>query len=102
VQFDRNRYVRAPEGHVLHTWAGEPIRLIGAALGDRGIASVRGRFTDAQTVEVLAVREHPPGVRDGASLVGLLLIGAYWVRALRRDPPWENETLRASAAGSHG
>lgn len=100
VDFDRNRYVRGPSGHSLHTWAGETIRLTGplaARLGDGGVASLHGRFLDAHTVEVLAVREHPAGVRDAASVLGLLVIGAYWVRALRRDSPWGKERVREAS-----
>lgn len=101
VHFDRNRYVRDAGGHLLRTWAGESIRLIGAPLGDRGLASVHGRFTDARTVQVLAAREHPVGVRDGASALGLLVIGAFWIRALRRDPPWGNGRS-SGGSGRHG
>lgn len=100
VDFDRNRYVRRGGGHSLHTWAGETIRLTGPlaeSLGDGGVVSLHGRFLDAHTVEVLAVREHPPGVRDGASVVGLLVIGAYWTRALRRDPPWGKAQMREAS-----
>ncbi|MGH0028180.1 MAG: hypothetical protein ACQGVC_00185 [Myxococcota bacterium] len=93
VDFDRNRYVRGPRGHVLHTFAGESITLVDAPLGDAGLVSVHGRFLDETTVAVLRAREHPPGLRDAASGVGLLAIAAFWVRAILagrsrdRSPP---------------
>lgn len=114
VFFDRSRYILGPEGHVLRTWAGEEVRLVGpatAALGERGLVSVHGRFVDAHTLSPLALREHPAGVRDAASALGLLVIAAYWIRALRADPPWGPTAARAGeskrverggGAASHG
>lgn len=86
VSFDRNRYVRVAGGHLLHTWAGEDLLLVGAPIGAEGVVSLHGRFLDEGRVAVREAREHPPGLRDGASLVGLLAIGAYGLRALRARP----------------
>ena len=93
VSFDRARYVRQGEGHLLRSWAGEWIALTGAPLGEAGLASVHGRFADAHRVEVRVAREHAPGVRDAASVVGLVAIGLYGLRAVRRDPPGESSAI---------
>ena len=91
VEFDRIGYLDrgADEagggGDALVTWAGEALAVDGGGDGlDRpATVSIRARFVDAAAVEVLGVHVHPPGLRDLASYIGLALVLAYWLRALR-------------------
>jgi hypothetical protein len=82
VEFDRRDYVHRPGGDVLVTWAGEELDVAERVLDGSATVSVRARFIDESTIEILELQVHPPGVRDAASYVGLLLILAYWARSL--------------------
>lgn len=85
VEFDRNPYVRREDGAaVLRTFAQEEIALTGQISSTSGTLSVRGRFTARDTVQVVELHEHAPWIRDLASYLGLLFVGALWIATLRR------------------
>lgn len=86
VEFDRIRYVDdgGPGGGALVVWTGERLAATGLTPEGTTKVSVRGRFVDETTVEILELRTHPPGQRDLASVAGLLLVLAWWLRSLHR------------------
>jgi hypothetical protein len=44
-----------------------------------GRVSLQGEFMDAKTIRVTRLHRHWPGFRDGASYLGLLIVGLIWV-----------------------
>lgn len=84
IEFDRAGIVRAPDGSAeLTVWTGETFALTGQLIPDsaRG-ASIQGRFVDAKTVEISAFHLHPAGTRDLLTVLGLGLVGAWWIAML--------------------
>lgn len=85
VEFDRNAYKPRDGSEFLVTFAREEIRLVGTELEGPAVVSLRGRFVDEHTIEVLDLHEHAGGFRDYASYVGLALVALTWVRAVARN-----------------
>lgn len=83
VEFDRIAYVHRAAGDTLRTFAGEELAVAGLAQDQSGLVSVRGRFVDGGTVEILELHAHWPWFRNGASLVGLTLVASVWIIGLR-------------------
>ena len=81
VAFDRNTY-RTGDGGYLLTFAGERLRVEGVTPDRAGTVSLRGRFLDPQTVQILELHQHWPLARDLAGTTGLALVLLYWVRVL--------------------
>ena len=90
IEFDRSDVWRAADGATqLGVWTGETLALIGQPLPEAAQgASIRGRFVDAQTIEVTAFHLHPTARRELLSILGLGLVLAWWgamvVTGLRR------------------
>ena len=84
VEFDRNHYLKRPGGDILRTFAGEELRVVGEHLDHSAQVSVRARFIDAKTIEISELHEHSAWFRDGASYIGLLMLGTIWSIALFR------------------
>ena len=82
VEFDRAAYVRVGQGDYLKTFAGEELQLDGSAHNASATVSVRGRFVDSRTVQVLELHEHRAWARDLGSYVGLAFVGLFWLRGL--------------------
>lgn len=90
VEFDRNKLQSTSEGMVLKTFFGEEIRLTGNLPNAPGILSLKGRFTDPQSLEVEQFHFHTP-FRDWFSYAGLAWLLFFWVvlffRAFRSNMP---------------
>ena len=84
VEFDRSVYLVTSAGNLLVTYAGDTLRLEGDTPETSGVISARGRFTGPDVVRVYNVHRHAPWLRDGASYLGLLLLGLLWLSALRK------------------
>ena len=84
IEIDRNRVEIEGGTAVLTTWFGERIILTGMAVPSSGRVSLQGRFVDARTIYVTALHFHPEGMRDSASLLGLLFVLFWWVRVILR------------------
>ena len=84
IEFDRARIEHLSDGSpVLAVWTGETLAVTGVAIPpDALLASVKGRFVDATTVEVTALYTHAPGRRDLITWVGLGLILVWWLWTL--------------------
>ncbi len=82
IELDRKPYIARPDGDRVRTWAGEDLAMVGNPLDRSATVSIRARFVDETTVEILELHVHPPALRDLASVVGLALILAYWLRSL--------------------
>lgn len=83
VAFDRVAYLHRASGDRLRTFAGEELAVEGGKLDRSARVSVRGRFVDARTVEIVELHLHRALARDLASYLALALVLAYWMRALR-------------------
>ena len=86
VEIARAAYGVDAEGPWVRTMTEEVLRVPGLerwpGLLDPGVAarsrlSLRGRFVDAATLEPLAARRHPVGVRAGGGLAGVLADRVY-------------------------
>lgn len=85
VEFDRASYVRHESGDRLRFFAGEELALVGPTPARSGSVSVRGRFLDPDTLEVLELHDHSGFPRDAAAGVGLLLVAAAWILPAHRE-----------------
>ena len=82
VEFDRARVLQRSEATVLRMFTGEELTLLDTGGSKNGTFSVRGQFVDQNTVEAMEMHEHPPWLRDSASVLGLALIGLLWLQHL--------------------
>lgn len=96
VEFDRVAYLHRAGGDVLRTFVGEELAVEGIKLDRSGRVSVRGRFVDPDTVLIVELHAHRSLARDLASYLGLTLVLAYWIRALR---PGLAEWIRRASEG---
>jgi hypothetical protein len=89
VEFDRNRCLVQGEDTVLQTFAGEQLLVAGNQTPAPGTVSLRARFRDRHTIEVLELHAHAALLRDAASVAGLAVVFAFWARAgwVRRSHP---------------
>lgn len=83
VELDRVPYLNRDGKVVVFTLTGEELTAKGIDLAPAGLLSARGRFIDPETVQIDEMHSHRPGVRDLASYLGLALVLAWWLRALR-------------------
>ena len=79
VEFDRVYCRSRGDDAVIEPYYGEKIIVVGAKSLPQGSISVRGRFLDESTVEVLEVHDHSGWPRDRLSYLGLGLIAAVWI-----------------------
>jgi len=86
IEMDRSRFFQRDGSLILRLFTGEEFLLLGRANTDSGTISVRGRFIDENIVEVHDLHEHSAGFRDGASMVGLFLVGVLWLVQVTRPP----------------
>lgn len=80
IGFDRADLCRAADGTArLSVWTGETLEVTGLPIpGATGEVSIRGRFIDADRVELTAFHLHPAGRRDRLTMLGLGLIAVWW------------------------
>jgi hypothetical protein len=95
IELDRRPYRVEEGGHFVRTFSGEDLRVIGERSPRSGTVSLRGTFTDPETIEVHELREARQGLRDGASYLGLALLGFLWLRGWREG---RRSGLRPSGA----
>lgn len=84
VEFDRNAYSRGRNGDYLETFAGEELAVRGLTHDRSGSVSVRGRFVDENTVEILALHAHWRWFRNAASYAGLVIVATVWMMTVAR------------------
>ncbi len=78
VEFDRAEYKKGENGDVLVSFVDEEIRVLNPQPGVSPQVSVRGRFVDSQTIEILSIHQHLWWFRDGSSYIGILLLISMW------------------------
>jgi len=85
VEFDRADIKRSADRSArLVIWTGETLQLTGLPIPAQAReASIRGRFVDANTVDVTAFHLHPAGRRDTIIILGLGLVAVWWTVMLR-------------------
>jgi hypothetical protein len=79
VELDRVVY-HPEDGGYVKIFSRERLKVVGPLPDEVSVVSIRGRFLDAQTVEVRRLHRHSPLWRDVASYAGLLLVALIWVR----------------------
>jgi membrane-bound metal-dependent hydrolase YbcI (DUF457 family) len=84
IEFDRRPSYSTDGRCVVKANTGEELTLEGIDKDCGGIVSLRGVFTDSKTVKVHEIYRHWGNYRDLLSYFGLLFIGYYWLRCIRR------------------
>lgn len=82
VEFDRNRYISGPQHGTLITFAGERLLVTGSLPSKSATASVKAVFSDVDTIRCNQIHLHRQGIRESASVLGLLVVGLVWCHAL--------------------
>jgi hypothetical protein len=80
VEMDRRPYTPHDRGAAVSTLVGEPIRVSSQPLPHAATVSLRGTFIDSDTIRIDALHVHWPWFRDGASYLGIILLGVLWLR----------------------
>jgi len=93
VEFDRALYKKGEKGDFLTSFWEEKIRILNSRLDQSGQVSVRGRFVDPQTIEILEFHEHLSGFRDTSSYLALILLSSMWGVAWFRQ--WTSREIRS-------
>ena len=78
VEFDRAEYKKGENGDILVSFVDEDIRVLNPQPGVSPQVSVRGRFVDSQTIEILSIHQHLWWFRDGSSYIGIVLLISMW------------------------
>jgi len=91
VELERDPVVRR-EGETFVRTFGREYRLIAEEeLPDGAVVSVVGYLSAPATIRATEVHVNAPGLRDAASIAGLVIIAAVWLRllaeSLRRSGP---------------
>jgi hypothetical protein len=85
VAFDRPTYLRDGESGTLRVFTRESFPIREGAPEASGTVSVRARFVDSETLDILEAHRHWPHVRDFSSILALGLIALLWVWRLFRE-----------------
>jgi hypothetical protein len=80
VEFDRNLYLKRPQGDHLRTFAREELRVTGKKSEHSSLVSIRAMFVDPTTIRIDALHTHWGESRDLASYLGLVLLVGLWLR----------------------
>ncbi|OFX13832.1 MAG: hypothetical protein A2Z18_02415 [Armatimonadetes bacterium RBG_16_58_9] len=80
LELDRARYVRGEHGDAIITFAGEEIGVAGVTGTRSGSVSVRGVFSDENTMRIDVLHEHWSRIRDSFSQIGLVVVALYWLK----------------------
>ena len=78
-EIDRRAYRYENSTGEINTFAGEDIKLKGIDLKDKEILSIKAKFIDEHTAQVIEYHIHSKYFRDWASYLGLTLILIFWV-----------------------
>lgn len=84
-EIDRRSFTYKNGEAILNTFADEDLKLTGnlpQAEKYPATLSIRAKFIDTKTAEVLGYRLHTPDFRDSASYLGLTLIILFWMISL--------------------
>lgn len=79
IAVDRGDLVRDATGDRLRLYSGEEIAVVGRMPPRSAVVSVRGRFRDAQTLEIEALHVHAGRLRNLGSYIGLILVVCAWL-----------------------
>ena len=85
VEFDRNFYLKTPNGDFLQTFAGDEFRLPKPYLDHSGPVSIRAQFVEFDTIQIFELHEHSSWFRDGSTYVGLFLLLVMWTASFWRN-----------------
>jgi len=83
IELDRAYYFPSAPSRV-KTDTGEILKVLGMTHAQAGSVSLQGEFVAQDTIRVQAYQVHPAGVRDGLSVIGLLLVCMLWAAAISR------------------
>jgi hypothetical protein len=82
VEMDRRPYTPRDRGATVATLTGEQIGINSQPLPHAATVSLRGTFIDPDTIRINAWHLHWPWFRDGASYLGIILLGVVWLKPL--------------------
>jgi hypothetical protein len=89
IAFDRVRLIVEKGRPLIQDFNDELYEVDGLAQGLRpSTISLKGRFTVPGRIDVSAYHIHPTGMREMASLIGIALIGLYWLRNVLSPAPF--------------
>ena len=78
-EIDRGAYRFENGTRMINTFTGEDIKLKGIDLKSKETLSIRAKFIDEHTAEVIEYHVHSPFFRDGTSYLGLLFVLIFWI-----------------------
>jgi len=78
-EIDRRAYRYENGTGIINTFAGEDIKLKDIDLKSKETLSIRAKFIDEHTAQVIEYHIHSPFFRDGTSYLGLLLVLIFWI-----------------------
>ena len=84
VDLDRD-LVRISDGRLVVTTFRREFVLVGADVERAATISARGTLVGPDTIQVDCVHVNATGMRDFASVAGLLVVAWVWLRLLRRN-----------------
>ncbi len=79
LEIDRRAYRFENGVGKINTFAGEDIKLKGIELKSNETLSIRAKFIDEHTAQVIEYHIHSAWFRDGTSYFGLLLVLIFWI-----------------------
>ena len=85
IEIDRGNFNYRASGSVLHTFAGEELKVKGVEIQRSTVVSVRATFNAENEIFVHEYHVHSPSIRDSASYLGLTLIAMLWIVAYIRQ-----------------
>ena len=85
VEMDRRPYTPRDREATVATLVGEQIRLNRQPLPHAATVSLRGTFIDPDTIRIDALYVHWPWFRDGASYLGIILLGVLWLKPIYHE-----------------
>ena len=77
LELDRRFY--KSESKTINTFANEDLNVEGINLDHSAVVSVRAKFINNHTLQIIEFHEHNAAFRDGASYLALLLITIMWI-----------------------
>lgn len=84
-EIDRRSYKFENGSGFINTFAKEAIELKNISLNTSEIISIKARFIDEKTAEVIDYHVYSVLLRDGSTYVGLILIFIFWILSFYRN-----------------
>ena len=93
MELDRGLFT--PESKTINTFADEDLKVEGINLNHSATLSVRAKFVNNKTLQIIEYHEHDAVFRDGVSYLALLLIAVVWIISLLKFKFYSKPALSA-------